>query len=104
MSTKPKAAAVVSTLAGDPFMGDLVEEFAAGLPGRVAEMDGHVAAGDWGELRRLVHQIKGAAGSFGYATVSQTAAGLERQILDKAPAEAIRAGYDELRALMVRVV
>jgi HPt (histidine-containing phosphotransfer) domain-containing protein len=68
---------LVSELADDPDLGAIIPEFLAGLAARREELQTAVAAGDRARLRTLAHQLKGAAGGFGYPTMGEAAAALE---------------------------
>ena len=44
---------------------------------------------DWSSLERLAHQIKSAAGSYGFPEVTPVAAHLEQAVHEREPAEVI---------------
>jgi len=67
-------------------LAELVELFVEEMPGRVQNFTTLLERAEWEELRRAAHQLKGAAGSYGFDAISPVAAVLE----DK-----IRAGYPE---------
>jgi HPt (histidine-containing phosphotransfer) domain-containing protein len=85
-----------STLGGDPDLSDLVSLFVEEMPGRVANFLDLYNRCDWEELRRVAHQMKGAAGSYGFSPISPCAGKLEFAIRDKEPEEIIRQAVDEL--------
>jgi histidine phosphotransfer protein HptB len=91
-----------STLAQDPDLCDIVELFVEEMPGRVAALVDGMSVGDWEQLRRTVHQIKGAAGSYGFAPITQSAAQLEDLIRHSRPEDEIRQAVDELIGLCRR--
>ncbi|MEZ4407848.1 MAG: ATP-binding protein [Polyangiales bacterium] len=66
-----------SEFADDPDMADLVVTFATELPSRADAMRAALAAGDHDALRTLAHQLKGAAGGYGYPELTDAAAALE---------------------------
>ena len=69
--------ALVSELANDPDIADLVRDFVAELPKR-AESIAHAALSkDWESLRRAAHQLKGAAGSYGFGPITDAARTVE---------------------------
>jgi signal transduction histidine kinase/FixJ family two-component response regulator/HPt (histidine-containing phosphotransfer) domain-containing protein len=81
-TTPPGDAAVWPTvlrseLADDPDVGELVRQFAHALPARVEAIAAGAAARDGHGVARLAHQLKGAAGSYGYPLVSDVARQLE---------------------------
>ena len=73
----PADAAMVSKYSQDPDMVELVAEFVGRLDERLAEMRLAADAGQWDELRRLAHQMKGAGGSYGYPELTRLAGELE---------------------------
>jgi signal transduction histidine kinase/CheY-like chemotaxis protein/HPt (histidine-containing phosphotransfer) domain-containing protein len=70
---------VVSELADDEEMTALVEHFTAGLPAQAKRLEDALDANDRETVRRLAHQLKGAAGGYGYPTITSAAARLEQQ-------------------------
>lgn len=62
---------------GDPDMRDIVKSFLEEIPKRLALMDSLLEAGNRAEFRRVVHQIKGAGGGYGFQEISNAAAQLE---------------------------
>jgi histidine phosphotransfer protein HptB len=91
-----------STLGGDPDLGDLVTLFVEEMPNRVANILDLLNRGEWEELRRAAHQIKGAAGSYGFGDITPCAGKLEYAIRDQEPEENIRQAVDNLAALCSR--
>ena len=61
-------------------MADLVKQFVAALPARVRELEELASGQDLSELRRVIHQLKGAGGGYGYPEVTRLAAGAEEVI------------------------
>ena len=74
-----------STLGGDPDLSDLVTLFVEEMPDRVANILDLLEHYEWEELRRAAHQIKGAAGSYGFGAISPCAGKLEFAIRDQEP-------------------
>lgn len=68
---------LVSELADDPDLADVVRSFALAMPDRAAALALAVRAEDDAETFRLAHQLKGAAGSYGFPVVSTLARTLE---------------------------
>jgi CheY-like chemotaxis protein/HPt (histidine-containing phosphotransfer) domain-containing protein len=76
----PKATRfVISELADDEDMTALVERFTTGLPAQAKRLEDALDANDRETVRRLAHQLKGAAGGYGYPTITNAAARLEQQ-------------------------
>lgn len=91
-----------SDLGADPDLGDLVGLFVEEMPERIASLLRHQHAGDWENLRRTAHQIKGAAGSYGFGPISPLAGRLEEFITRHEPEVRIQAALSELVALCRR--
>jgi HPt (histidine-containing phosphotransfer) domain-containing protein len=72
-----EAAPIYSALGGDPDLADLVELFVEEIPGRVRAMEESLGQLDWELLRTLTHQMRGAAGSYGFPGLTPYARDLE---------------------------
>ena len=81
-------APLVSEWAGDEDMTKLVQTFVGNLAMRVTTIDCALARGDVDGLRSAAHQLRGAAGGYGFPSVSVAAEHLE---------EAITHGADTIR-------
>ena len=75
-ATRPSAL-IISELADDPEMGDLIDRFVTGLSAQAQKLEDAQAASDRETLRRVAHQLKGAAGGYGFPTITTAAARLE---------------------------
>ncbi|GAB6167189.1 hypothetical protein JCM19992_31890 [Thermostilla marina] len=75
-----------STYGDDPDLGELVEMFVEEMPDRMRTLNEYYEAKDWEELRKVTHQLKGAAGSYGFEPITFAAAALE-DCLRRAPSE-----------------
>src|SRR5574340_851014 len=80
-----------SRLGGDADLGEIVAMYVDEMPGRVAALLDRLQSGDWEGLRRLAHQIKGAAGSYGFDTITPCAERLENALRQQQPEEQVRA-------------
>lgn len=87
---------IYSELAKDPDLRDLVEAFVKEMPYRTALYEELLLAGQLEELRRVVHQLKGAAGSYGYPQITEAAAAVELSIRTEAPYEEVRQQVERL--------
>jgi histidine phosphotransfer protein HptB len=87
---------VYSRLGSNPDYGEIVEMFVEELPKRAASLLEHLDKGDWESLRRVAHQIKGAAGSYGFDTISPIAGKLEATVRNSDPEADIRKAIAEL--------
>jgi histidine phosphotransfer protein HptB len=85
-----------STLGDDPDLSDLVVLFVEEMPDRVANILDLYKRSEWDELRRSAHQIKGAAGSYGFGAITPSAGKLEYAIRDHEPEENIRMAVEDL--------
>jgi histidine phosphotransfer protein HptB len=94
---------VYSSLAVDPELGEIVEMFVEEMPGRVASLLDHFNKKDWDSLRQGAHQLKGAAGSYGFADISPSAGKLEAALRDGEPEHHIYEAITELVDLCGRV-
>ena len=69
--------AIYSTLGNDPELGELVSMFVDELQQRVDHMAECVQEEDWQQLGRAAHQLKGAAGSYGFQQLTPVLQQLE---------------------------
>ena len=90
---------IYSSFANDPDLSELADLFASEMPGRIAELRRHFEAADWESLGRMAHQLKGAAGSYGFGPITPGAARLESAVRRHAPEEEVRQALDEVIAL-----
>lgn len=78
-----------SSLGGDADLAEIVELFVDEMPDRVAFIRDCYQADNWNELGRAAHQLKGAAGSYGFHQLTAPAAGLESAVREHQGPEAI---------------
>ncbi len=90
--------AIVSIYATDADMVDIVATFVKELAGRVEAMQAAVERGDLPTLRRLAHQLKGAAGGYGFPSITKAASAVEAASND----DAVRETLDSLSSLCLR--
>jgi len=74
---------IYSLLAADSALAGIVAQFVSELPDRVSAMKQTFALGEQERLRSQAHQLKGAAGSYGFDVLSQAAERLEALILNR---------------------
>ncbi len=101
MSTESEL--IFSTFGSDPDLGDLVEMFVDEMPDRIATLSEQLDMSDWDNVRRTAHQLKGAAGSYGFDSITPSAAQLEDAVDQGQPEEQIRDAVDELVGLCRRI-
>ncbi len=99
----PKTEALYSSLASDPDLSGLVELYVDEMPGRIETLKETFASGDMELLRRTAHQLKGAAGSYGFDQLTPYAATLEASIRNDQPENEIRELLDVLVELCQKV-
>ncbi|MBI2479381.1 MAG: Hpt domain-containing protein [Planctomycetia bacterium] len=71
---------VYSTLGLDPDLGDLVEMFVEEMPQRVARIRACWDRADMEGLGRAAHQLKGAAGSYGFEELTPALTRLDHSV------------------------
>lgn len=99
----PDSEPLVSRLASDPCLGEIVALYAAEMPERIDTLESHFIARDWSGLAVCAHQLKGSAGSHGYREITPLAAALECAVrADRGEAEITQA-FDALLQLCRRV-
>jgi HPt (histidine-containing phosphotransfer) domain-containing protein len=92
-----------SALAHDADLQDLVAVFAAEMPERADNLLARLRTRDWVELKRAAHQLKGVAGSYGFAPITLAAARVEEAIVKEEPEEEIYRATEDLADLCRRV-
>ena len=95
----PPVTPLVSELAADPDMIDLLDSFVKSLETQSAKLEEAREAKDRESIRRVAHQLKGAGGSYGFPTITTAAARLERCAKD---GESMDQALSELRDLCYR--
>jgi signal transduction histidine kinase/HPt (histidine-containing phosphotransfer) domain-containing protein len=68
---------LASTYSGDPDMEPLIRDFVDELPVRLEEMEQALDRGDRDRIRRVAHQLRGAGGAYGFASVTDCCKTLE---------------------------
>jgi signal transduction histidine kinase/CheY-like chemotaxis protein/HPt (histidine-containing phosphotransfer) domain-containing protein len=92
-----------STFVNDPDMREVLGEFVSQLPAHVARMESLLAAQSMDELRRAVHQLKGAGGGYGFAPITQFAAAAEQRIKGGDPLDQVAREVNALVALIRQI-
>jgi HPt (histidine-containing phosphotransfer) domain-containing protein len=69
---------IFSKFAGEEHWQELLEEFVGQLPQRLTALSQAIAANDVQGLAVLVHQLKGACGSYGFDEITPLAERLEK--------------------------
>jgi CheY-like chemotaxis protein/HPt (histidine-containing phosphotransfer) domain-containing protein len=92
-----------SSLANQAVVKAILPDFIGDLPGEVAKLESLLQANELDDLRRVVHQLKGAGQGYGFAEITETAARAERAIQEGRVFEHIRDNVRELTQLIRRV-
>jgi len=100
--TSQSAEPLYSALSVDPDLREMVDLFVEEMPQRIGNLLARLDTSDWEGLRRAAHQLKGAAGSYGFGPISPAAARVEDAIRKGSPEEEIRQAVDELIELCGR--
>jgi signal transduction histidine kinase/DNA-binding response OmpR family regulator len=99
----PASRPIESTLPTElPKFRRIVDDFVSKLTDKVDEMHAACAVGDWDELARLAHWLKGTGGTVGFDCLTAPAKELEQQA-KRAAAAAARRTLDELQLLTDRI-
>lgn len=103
MNTTSNEQPLYSALASDPDLREIVELFVMEMPDRVSSLRSQYEQRDFEELRRTAHQLKGAAGSYGFSEISPCAAHLEDMLNASEPEDKILETLEDLISLCGRV-
>ena len=93
---------LISELADDPDMLELVELYVEELPDKVADLERTLEECDLDELARLAHQIKGSSSGYGFGLIAARAAVVEQSATDGAEPEMLQTQVRELIILCLR--
>ena len=91
---------VRSTMQCESSLHELLVKFIARLPQRVANLHDLVRQQNFDELRRAVHQLKGAAGGYGFPQLTDAATRAEQKISPEAGLTEIQAEVEALANLV----
>lgn len=94
---------IYSEMASDPDFHEIVVLYVDEMSERIARFQTALAAKDWDDLRYATHQLKGSAGSHGFAPLSAAAAEAEEAVQQNLPEEKIAEAVDKLVATCRRV-
>jgi HPt (histidine-containing phosphotransfer) domain-containing protein len=97
------SAEIYSTLVDDEDLLELVQLFVDELPERLAKLVDALHQGEIAEVGRYAHQLKGAAGSYGFDAVTPFAARLEKSARSGEPEDAVEAALSELLEMCSRL-
>jgi CheY-like chemotaxis protein/HPt (histidine-containing phosphotransfer) domain-containing protein len=94
---------IKSSLADYPGMTKIIPEFVEGLPGEVRKMLDLLQRNDLGELQRVVHQLRGASGGYGFEPVTEPATKTEQLIKAGQPVESVAPNVQSLIDVIRRI-
>ena len=92
-----------SEFADDPDMVGIVALFIHELPQRLAAMHVALAAANHEQLRMLAHQLKGAAGGYGFPKLGEAAALIDQAVRVGNDDNVIRSRVGMLAAIAARI-
>ncbi|HWP40947.1 MAG TPA: ATP-binding protein, partial [Tepidisphaeraceae bacterium] len=102
-ATSGQEGMLVSSLEGNERFREVLERFVSRLPQRIDQITRLMQQRDLEELARAVHQMKGAAGGYGFAPISEAAWRAEQCIKASGSLEEIAAEVQKLVRLVRRV-
>ena len=94
---------VYSTLADDPEMAALVEMFVDDLPAKRLQLRSLREQGLLADARRVAHQLRGSAGSYGFAALTIQAGRLEDALRRECAVEQVDREFADLLDMMARI-
>ncbi len=103
MRLSPDDPVIRSEFAGDPEMDGIVFLFVSELPQRIEGIQSALAASDWERLRTLAHQLKGAAGGYGFPQLGSAAALVEQGIREGCDLNVIKSRVGTFCAMAAKV-
>jgi len=95
--------AIYSSLGDDPDFCELVEMYVAEMPERIERFKQLFDQGEYYELNRFAHQLKGSAGGYGFDEITPVAARVEHAATDEPDLAELEAALNELLDLCGRV-
>jgi PAS domain S-box-containing protein len=94
---------IKSTFASNPRMATIIPEFVAGLAGEVRKMTDLLERKELAALQKVVHQLRGASGGYGFDSVTQPATRAEESIKAGNALESITAEIKSLIEVIRRI-
>ena len=96
MNMTTNQTAIYSDFGGEPEMGELVEMFVEEMPDRINAIVESLGRGDLEALQYATHQMKGAAGSYGFHQLTAYAAEAESLVRNEQSEENVCKAVHEL--------
>jgi signal transduction histidine kinase/DNA-binding response OmpR family regulator/HPt (histidine-containing phosphotransfer) domain-containing protein len=94
---------IKSSFAGNPRMMKIIPEFVDGLAGEVRKMTDLLERNDLAGLQRVVHQLRGASGGYGFDPITAPAVAAEESIKAGQALESITATIKSLIEIIRRI-
>ena len=91
-----------SEFADDPDMADIVVEFVQILELRASALTAALAKNDMETMKRLVHQVKGAAGGYGFPSITEQAKNVEHAMAAAGDGTQLKKAVESLCSLCIR--
>jgi HPt (histidine-containing phosphotransfer) domain-containing protein len=86
-----------------PGMLEIIAEFVDGLPGEVQKMTDFLEHNDMVSLRRVVHQLRGAGGGYGFNPITESAIRTEGSIDSPTSSNSVASEINFLLDLIRRI-
>jgi HPt (histidine-containing phosphotransfer) domain-containing protein len=97
------AGAIKSSLGDNPRMQAIIPEFIDGLPDQVRMMTDLLERNDLAALQKVIHQLRGAAGGYGFEPITEPATIAEESIKVGKAYESIAAEIKSLIEVIRRI-
>lgn len=97
MHEKLTSSPIYSTLAAEPDLLELVEDYVGMMPERIAALVRALENNDFAQLEVLSHQLKGSLGSYGFDSLTPLAAEFEHKVKTREAEDEI---LDTMRVLL----
>ncbi len=91
-----------SGILGDGTMSELLDAFIKELSHRAGKITDALQSGDFEALKHFSHQLKGAAGVYGFSQIAQAANRVYQCVEDDSDAGQLQSAVDELVELCER--
>jgi PAS domain S-box-containing protein len=92
-----------SAFATDAKFLQMTRDYARSLPQQMQECHTALEQGNWGQLQKLVHSMKGTAGMYGYMTLSETAALLDQAISERQDPQLLTELLEEMTHIVAAI-
>ena len=92
-----------SLLEEEPDLVDLIDKFISRLPGMRDDILNSHQQKDWDQFLRLIHQLKGVGGGYGYSMITEICAAIEESCKDE-DYQKVEDQLDEFRNMSEQVL